>query len=62
MSIHDEWTLWGNGAEPYVNGTEEEVKQAYFENEIDAAASEYLYLQDPHGNEYEHDGRKWVQV
>lgn len=54
------WFLWGDQTEPYAEGTEEEVKQAYFENQADVPASEVLYIQSPDGTEYEYDGKKWV--
>ena len=53
-----QWTLWGDGPEPVKEGTEEEVKQAYFESD----KQDKLYVQSPDGHEWEFDGKKWIQA
>jgi hypothetical protein len=57
----DDWKLYGDEIEPLAVGTEEEVKQCYFEDAADDAGEE-LYIQDPHGNEFTYDGRSWVHA
>jgi hypothetical protein len=56
-----EWTLWSDDPIPVSRGTETEIKQKYEERVAEnLSMAAILYLQDPEGNEWVFDGRRWV--
>ena len=50
----NEWTVWGSGREPILEGTEEECRK-YILSDLDAADEDGMYLTDPHGKDWEYD-------
>lgn len=56
-----DWTVWGDGSKPVLEGTEEECK-AYVVANIETRLD--IYIADPKGAEWDYDpySKKWEKL
>jgi nitrous oxide reductase accessory protein NosL len=61
MANEDEWTCWGDAAEPVLEGTEEECKKYVVHPPEESKDRIDLYVTDPEGNDWVYnDNDNWV--